>query len=142
VAADFSVTAKELEKARKAFEQNEPRDLFYRAATELVGLALRRATSLTLAEALAVLLQTWNRAQYHYRKFDAGHFSDIDGLLRRYGHELIELRRKSIERLVPGAKPGIVGIFESFETRGAFRGNLLKSIDEYNYCKYTKGWLP
>ena len=24
---------------------------------------------------------------------------------------------------------------------GGFRGNPLKSLDEYNYCKYTKGWL-
>jgi len=42
-------------------------DLFYRAATELVSLALEGKTSLSVAEALAVLLQTWNKIFYQYR---------------------------------------------------------------------------
>lgn len=54
----------EIEAAREAFQSNEPRDLFYRAATELVDLAIRGKTSLSVAEALAVLLQTWNQAYY------------------------------------------------------------------------------
>jgi hypothetical protein len=45
------VTPEDVKKARKAFEAHEPRYLFYRAATDLVDLALRRATSLTVAEA-------------------------------------------------------------------------------------------
>ena len=51
----------DIEAARQAFETNEPRDLFYRAATELVILALDGKTSLSVTEALAVLLQTWNK---------------------------------------------------------------------------------
>ena len=71
--ADHRITTDGVKKARKAFEAREPRGLFYRAATELVVLALRGATSLTVAEALAVLLQTWNKAYYQYRKFDNAH---------------------------------------------------------------------
>jgi hypothetical protein len=56
----------DLVNSRRAFEANEPRDLFYRAATELVALAREGRTSLTLAEALAVLLQTWNKAYYRF----------------------------------------------------------------------------
>ena len=41
-----------------AFEENEPRDIFYRAATELVALALQGSTTVSVAEALAVLLET------------------------------------------------------------------------------------
>jgi hypothetical protein len=63
------ISANDLRRARVVFEANETRDLFYRAATALVDLALRGATSLTVAEALAVLLQTWNRPYYQYRKF-------------------------------------------------------------------------
>lgn len=59
-------TATQLEQARELFEEYEPRDLFYRAATELIDLALDRKTSLTVAEALAVLLQTWNAQYYRF----------------------------------------------------------------------------
>ena len=41
-------TIEEIKAARRAFEESEPCDLFYRAATELVGLALRRKMSLSL----------------------------------------------------------------------------------------------
>lgn len=198
---DYAVSVADIKRARNAFEKNEPRDLFYRAATKLVSLALRRSTSLTVAEALAVLLQTWNKAHYQYRKFDADHFSDIEALLVRYRRNLARLRRKTIEDLAPQEKPGIVSMFESFEAvlgpvgaakalhllaprlfplwdrriaeeygvplgkagsngdrywrftvisrdqclrlrrHGRIQGNLLKALDEYNYCKYTKGWL-
>ena len=199
----FGVSATDLKNARIVFEKREPRDLFYRAATELVGLALRRSTSLTVAESLAVLLQTWNKARYQYKKFDATHFAEIEALLRQHRSELSRCRRKTIERLKPADASAIVNMFESFETvlgpvgsakalhllaprffpiwdrkiagkyglqlgkagsngdrywrfmvisgqqcrhlrsrsRSRLRGNLLKSIDEYNYCKYTKGWL-
>jgi len=43
----------ELKKARIRFEENEPRDLFYHAATELADLAIRGVPHLTLAEAVS-----------------------------------------------------------------------------------------
>lgn len=63
-------TIQDIEAARQAFEANEPRDLFYRAATELVSLALEGRTSLSVAEALAVLLQTWNKMFYQFKAFE------------------------------------------------------------------------
>ena len=59
---EFAIGLRELHQARRKFEKYEPRSLFYRAAKELVELALKRSTSLTLAESLAVLLMTWNKA--------------------------------------------------------------------------------
>jgi len=54
------ISAVELKAAHAHFELIDPRDLFYRAATELVDLALKKSTPLSVAEALTVLLQTWN----------------------------------------------------------------------------------
>jgi len=86
-------TTQELEEARGAFEINEPRDLFYRAATELVKLTLQGVTSLNVTEALAVLLQTWNKAFYRYNKFDSQHFSDIEHIVNCHWQALADFRQ-------------------------------------------------
>jgi hypothetical protein len=69
-------------------------DLFYRAATELVTLALEGKTSLTVAEAVAGLLQTWNKMFYQYRRFDSQHFADIERLIRDHLAILITFRQR------------------------------------------------
>jgi hypothetical protein len=199
--ADHRVTLGDIKKARAAFEGREPRDLFYRAGAELVDLALRGSTSLTVTEALAVLLQTWNKAYYQYRKFDAEHFSEVEALLARHGDTLAHLRQETIENLDLQRESKVLNLFKAFELvlgpvgaakalhllaprffplwdrkiakeydvalgvagsngnrywrfmlvsrdqcldlthQGGFQGNPLKALDEYNYCKYTKGWL-
>ncbi len=105
----------DLEAARAAFEANEPRDLFYRAATELVELALRRATSLTVAEALAVLLQTWNKAYYQYRRFDAQHFQSIEAVVAENLDALEAFRPRSIDNLSPEDEGPVRTLFSRFE---------------------------
>lgn len=195
-------SVKQLEEAHRLFLDNEPRDLFYRAATELVALALKGETNLSLSEAIAVLLQTWNKAYYQYFRFDHQHFFEIDKLLNQYQELLIsQLRPRSICSLCEEDKPKAEAIFEAFETilgpTGAAKAlhllapgffplwdgaiakaygsafkprgkngkgywdfmvrvrslcehlsssisqevKLLKLLDEYNYCKYTKHWL-
>ena len=74
-------SVRDIQKARKVFEEHEPRNLFYRAATELVHLAFKKKTTLSLSEALAVLLQTWNQAHYCFHAFNRKHFSQIESLL-------------------------------------------------------------
>src|SRR5262249_34418575 len=95
----------------------EPRGLFYRAATELIRLSAQGQTKLTLAEALAVLLQTWNRNAYRFgqRKFDTRHFEEIEGLLRRYRKPLAYYRRERIERISARARNQVVAMFKEFE---------------------------
>jgi hypothetical protein len=194
-------TIQDIEAARQAFEANEPRDLFYRAATELVALALGGKTSLSVAEALAVLLQTWNKMFYQYRRFDSRHFADIERLIRDHHSILITFRQRSIQSLNQEDESEVVRVFKAFEEvlgpvggakclhllapcffplwdraiaeayglplrqkgRNAERyrrfmeivkeqvqsldgeqaigRNPLKAIDEYNYCKHTKGWI-
>lgn len=190
-----------VKRARKIFKQKEPRDLFYRAAADLIDRALCRSCSLSVAEALAVLLQTWNRARYRYKKFDANHFSDIETLLRTHRNRLHSLRKRRIQTLTPDEKATMVSMFEAFEvvlgpvgtakalhllaprlfplwdrkiaakygvplrkaglngerywrfmlisqrqcralrSDGSVWSDPLKALDEYNYCRYTKGWL-
>lgn len=108
-------TMQKIQAARAAFEENEPRDLFYRAATELVDLAMRGKTSLSVAEALAVLLQTWNSAFYRYRKFDSQHFLEIERLIKNHGHVLAEFRQRSIESFRDEDEAVVKRVFKSFE---------------------------
>ncbi len=108
-------TIRELEAAKKAFEQNEPRDLFYRAATELVDQAIQGNSSLSLAEALAVLLQTWNSAYYRYYAFDNQHFTDIENIVKLHYRLLLKIRKRSIETLFDGDEPKIKQVFMDFE---------------------------
>lgn len=198
---DYRITPVQAKAAREAFEANEPRDLFYRVASELVALVLNGSTSLTLTEALAVLLQTWNRTYYQYRKFDARHFADIEQLLEKHQAILGKFRETRIAELTMNEQTVISTIFEEFErvlgpvgsaktlhllaprlfplwdrsiadaydlplgeagsngqrywkfmlisrsqcreldNQREIEANPLKAIDEYNYCRHTKGWL-
>jgi len=108
-------TIQDIEPARLAFEANEPRDLFYRPATELVALALGGKTSLSVAEALAVLLQTWNKMFYQYRRFDSRHFADIERLIRDHHSILITFRQRSIQSLNREDESKVVRVFKAFE---------------------------
>ncbi len=96
-------TLRELEVAWKAFEQHEPRALFYRAARELVDLRLQGVSSLTLAEAAAVLLQTWNRDYYRFHgPFDKQHFAALEAAINRHHATLLALRERGISTLRAG----------------------------------------
>jgi len=193
------ITIKNIKKARRAFEKNEPRDLFYRASGVLVDLAIDGKITLSIAESIAVLLQTWNKAYYRFRKFDAGHYREIERLLQNHLISLKHYRKLTIENLDCNDVQKIRSAFEDFEKvlgpvgaakslhliaplvfplwdraiakkyktplkkagknadnyiafmqatrqqcvwlrkQGEAR-NLLKAIDEYNYCK-AKNWI-
>jgi hypothetical protein len=198
---DYRILPADVKAARNAFEAREPRNLFYRAATELLDLALRGATSLTVAEALAVLLQTWNKTYYQYHKFDQAHFTHIEQLLVKHHRTLAGYRHRTIHNLNCTERTTVSTLFQTFErvlgpvgaakalhllapglfplwdraiaqayglALGAAGSNgdrywrfmviakqqcvalsrqepgckhPLKALDEYNYCKYTTGWL-
>src|SRR3954463_9269251 len=106
---------KQLNNARRAFAQNEPRGLFYRAATELVNLASKGATSLTVAESLTLLLQTWNNSFYRFHKFDSRHLGKIERLLRTHRKMVNSVKLKSIEDFCDGDVRSVTAVFQSFE---------------------------
>jgi hypothetical protein len=110
-----AVTLEELSHAQDVYKANEYRELVYRAALPLVDLALRKQIKLTVAEALAVLLQSWNKAYYQYRKFSNEHLLEIENLLKRHGTALGHFRERSIEGLTSDDETEIMTVFQDFE---------------------------
>lgn len=108
-------TCQELEKARVDFEDIEPRSIFYRAAMDLVDLAIHNKTKLNLAEAIAVLLQTWNVSYYRFRPFNKEHLSDIEDLLRKHPEIINKIRQQAIEDFSDKDVEIVKPIFRDFE---------------------------
>jgi hypothetical protein len=102
--------------ARATFEEVEPRDLFYKLATHLMGEAGEKGAAFSKVEALAVLLQSWNRSYYQRLKipFDAAHFAAIGHLLDAHADELAGFDSRSIESLDSSDEPGIRSLYREF----------------------------
>lgn len=111
----YELSSNDLRLARTAFDANEPRNIFYRAATELVGLAIRGETSLTVGEALSVLLQTWNKAYYQYHKFNNAHLTNIENLVADHRSVLVAFRARSIDSLDNRDHDVVNDLFQDFE---------------------------
>jgi len=111
----YKLTKQDIKIAHDKFVVYEPRDLFYRTAIELVGLAINKKTSLSIADALAVLLQTWNKMYYRYKRFDNKHFEDIESLIKKHLPKIIKLRKQSIENFNQKDECDIEKIFQGFE---------------------------
>lgn len=108
-------TLDQLEKARTCFEAYEPRDLFYRAATELVSLALQGKTELSVGEAIAVLLKSWNAQYYRFHGFNAQHFNAIDNVIAIHRAALDAYRSRSIISMNTEDSDTIGKLFKDFE---------------------------
>lgn len=108
-------TLEQLEQARVRFEAYEPRDLFYRAATELVDIALRGQTTLSVGESLAVLLQTWNAQFYRFHSFESRHFNAIDEIVECHRAALTSYRSRSITSMCTDEFDCIATLFTTFE---------------------------
>jgi len=109
---------KDLKIAHKVFLDKEPRDLFYKVATELVELSINKKTKVKLSEALAVLLQTWNKAYYQRQRipFDNEHINKLDNLIKKYTEIIINnFRNRSILSLLENDKDKVCKIFTEFE---------------------------
>lgn len=105
----------DLNKAHDTFLQNEPRYVFYNVARELVDLSLKGKTKIKLAEAISVLLKTWNRAYYAYRRFDESHFNELEEILDRWKSTIELYRKRRIHTLKKKDKEVILEIFHDFE---------------------------
>lgn len=112
---EMKPTIQELLKAHEEFENIEPRSIFYRAATDLVSLALLHKTELNLAEALTVLLQTWNVTYYRFRPFKKEHISAIETKLENHPEILNDLRQRTISDFVDKDREDVKRIFGDFK---------------------------
>jgi hypothetical protein len=108
-------TTQELHAACEVFQSQESREVFYRVAIELIDLAMRGVTSLRVAEALAVLLQTWNQAFYRFHKFDPQHAGDLERILAFHQYTLAIFRQRSLQNLCDADRLSVISIFERFE---------------------------
>jgi len=110
------ITRSDVQNARTAYGAREPRDLFYRTAIELVSLSIDGKTSLTLTDAIAGLLQTWNREFYRFRGgFSEQHYGEIDTLLREHLPTILKYRARRISDLVETDLAEVNRIFHAFE---------------------------
>ncbi len=109
-------TLKDLEWAHRTFEEEEPRGLFYKAASDLVERAIKGDSTLSLSEAVAVLLQTWNAQYYRVRGgFTEKDYHAIDALFKKHLGELLGLRRLTIETATDEHLSSAARIFGEFQ---------------------------
>lgn len=111
-------TPDELNRARELYEENEPRDLFYRVGRDLVERTRAGQSDFTLTEAVSVVLLTWNGRFYNRKDtpdFDAQHIADIDALIERHRDALDAYHERSIETLHEDEQAAIETIFDDFE---------------------------
>jgi hypothetical protein len=117
MAIDASVepTLEDLEYAHATLERNEPRALFYKVSAEIVDMALRGQTLLTVSEGMAVLLQAWNPGFYHLRPFDTRFYAGIERLVATYRDLILSFRQRSIESLSEEDEAPLKELFGAFE---------------------------
>lgn len=102
--------------ARLRYKQIEPRDLFYRAAIDLVGRARRGPEApLTLGEAVAVLLFSWNQAFYRYHRPSNDHVDHVEALIARHRPALDHWRATRLAPKTIGDHRSIETTFGAFE---------------------------
>jgi hypothetical protein len=89
----------DLKKAHRRFEQREPRDFIYRASTELVENVLAGTSDLTMGQAIAVLLQIWNRVYYSGkgRHLSKKHIDGLDAVVGACPEITSIYRNKALE---------------------------------------------
>jgi hypothetical protein len=195
-------TPGQLARSHALFEAKEPRYRFYRVAIDLIRLGRLGETQITLGEALAVLLQTWNVSYYRFwEQFSDRHLRELEELLAEQARPLTNYRERQIEELTDDDQEDVEALFEAFEsvlgTTGAAKAlhllaprffplwdrpiatgtgcrhmrrghnaprywqfmqivrdqcerlggeaahgaELLKRLDEFYFCRYTRNWI-
>lgn len=84
-------TCRQFRSCVTAFERHEQRDAMYKVATLLMTQAWGRPAD--MADALGVLLLTWNQAWYRYGSFD---FAELEACIASHLPLLRHLRRRTI----------------------------------------------
>jgi len=108
-------TYQEIVQAHNLFLNYEPRDLFYRLATNLIQSALDQVGLFSITEAVSVLLQTWNNNHYRYHHFDANHYILIEQLINNNLDRILQFRNRNISTIANADKDSIINLFTSFQ---------------------------
>jgi hypothetical protein len=105
----------QLEKAQTLFLKKEPRDLFYKVANELVSLAIENKTSISVAESISVLLQTWNKQVYRFKKFTEDDLILLEQNIIKHDGVIKQYRGSSIRPLSSEEESILTRLFQDFE---------------------------
>lgn len=108
-------TLQKVRTASRLRAERKNRDPFYYQAREQVDRAMDAGSWLSVAEALGVVLKTWNKNYYRFAKFDERHLADIAHLLERHAPTILIFRRRSIETFSKTDGPTVVDLFQDFE---------------------------
>jgi hypothetical protein len=109
-------TVEEVNIARRLRTQRENRASFYYWASEQIGRAIRDRSWPRVAEALGVVLKTWNKNYYRfYARFGEEHIQDITDLLTSCASTIESFRQQSIDTFSDPDGPTVVDLFQSFE---------------------------
>ena len=111
-------TMQDLETAHtRYYNEVSTGDLFYRVATELVDLAIHKKTeNVSLSDAIAVLLETWNGSYYRFNpKARLLLLSKIETLLENHYRHIDEFRQRTIEEFCDNDVETVKTIFHEFE---------------------------
>ncbi|MBI4348482.1 MAG: hypothetical protein HY553_16700 [Elusimicrobia bacterium] len=92
----------------RAFRRREQRDAMYTVATFLVRHSWGKPGE--MADALGVLLLTWNQAFYRYGPFDSAR---LERCLRAHLPTLRRLRRRSVASLTRADRPPVARLFRA-----------------------------
>ncbi len=109
------VTLERVEASRVLFAEREWRSLFYKVAAYLVEASFEGGTPFTLAEALAVLLRTWNREFYRFRGATGNDLEPLAKLLDGHMQALIRLRDQKLPNITESEGAEIRDLFTAFE---------------------------
>ena len=107
--ARYPVDPKAVQAGSQAFRSHEKRDAMYKVATFLVSHFWGKPAE--MADALGVLLLTWNNAFYRYGMFD---FSALEDALRQNMNTLKAFRDRDILTFTDADATPIGDLFNTF----------------------------
>ncbi len=120
-------TIQQLNRAREAFTEIEPRDFFYGTARRLVESSIPQGYMSEapgdlgdLVSALMVLLQTWNVSYYRFKGRGSGfsatqHFDDVETLIKSHWSAIPAFRERTIADYSETDRKTIEAVFTEFE---------------------------
>ena len=108
-------TPDDLRHAREAYVREEPRDLFYRISRDLVEAVFAGTGTYSLAEAVNVLLFTWNRRYYNrHHPADRDYWTALENVLLVHRTEVEACRSRSIDSFSRTTDASLMSTFRDF----------------------------
>jgi hypothetical protein len=99
----------------KLYVTEEPRDLFYRLARDLVEAAFAGSGTYSVAEAVNVLLFTWDRRYYNrHHPADRDYWTALENALQFHRTGIDACRLRSIDSFSRTTDAGLMRMFRDF----------------------------